>query len=310
MKINKSNPLNQLFLTSKSFRYGRYLITMFPFFAILIQNHFINSLYDVSFILPFVPVFAAGFMYNTFCDASKDPGEKNPITQGSISEKFVLTAILLSLLISIFIFILVYSSKPAIFFFLIYILLWLGYSGLKIRFKESVLGPIVASLVLFIGPSIILLIEFNQFDYGTILLVLGLFIIYIGHEIKHTIIEYKLDKSFDCKTFAVITGKKNANLLEYISLIFGYILLLYCINYFIPNVYPVTFFTILFGISIFSTITYGIMKNYDQDKDLIFNKLPYISTRIYIIILGFLVLNTPLLIIFFVIWILFTDSYL
>lgn len=249
-------------------------------------------------------------MYNTLCDADKDPKEKNPITQGAVSKKFVLTAIILSFLLSLFFTVLIYSSKAAIILTLIYIFLWLSYSGIKIRFKESIVGPVVASIGFFVLPSVMLLSQFNYFSFGSVMLILGLFMIYFGHEIKHTIIEYELDLSFDCRTFAVILGKKNANIVEYISLIIGYIFLLASIYYFIPNYLLIVFFALIFLISMVSTVIYGIKTNFDQNEDVLYNILPYIATRFSIITLGLLILNLPILIVLFVIWILFTDRYL
>ena len=261
-------------------------------------------------LLPFIPLFAAGFMYNTLCDADKDPKEKNPVTQGAVSEKFVLIAIILNFLLSLFFVILIYSSKVAIILAVLYIFLWLSYSGIKIRFKESIVGPVVASIGFFVLPSVMLLSQFNYFSFGSIMLILGLFMIYFGHEIKHTIIEYELDLSYNCRTFAVILGKKDANIVEYVSIIIGYFFLLASIYYFIPNYLLIILFTIIFMFSMISTVTYGIKTNFDQSKDVLYNILPYIATRFSIITLGLLILNLPILIVLFVIWILFTDRYL
>ena len=193
---------------------------------------------------------------------------------------------------------------------LLYIFLWLSYSGIKIRFKESILGPVVASIGFFVLPSVILLTEFNSFSFGSILLILGLFMIYFAHEIKHTIIEYGLDLSFDCRTFAVILGKRNANIVEYGSIIVGFFFLLASIYYFVPNLYIIVLFTLIFIGSLISTIFYGIKENFDKKSDVVFNTLPYIAVRVFIITLGLLILNLPGLIVLFVIWILFTDKYL
>ena len=319
--IEHLDSFRQLYRTSKSLKYGAYFITMFPFFAILIYNGFINSPWALFYILPFIPAFAGGFMFNTFGDRFKDPNGKNPIVKGAISEKFVLTSIALSFLLSILFMILIYSSTIALFLLLLIIFLSLIYSGSKLRLKESIFGPMIASVGFFVLPGVILLTEFNYFSFGSILLILGLFIIYYAHEIKHTILEYELDLSYDCRTFAVILGKKNSNIVEYISLIMGFLLLIISIYYLLPdsyllvqysitNSYIVLAFAIFFIISFILTLLYGIRTGFDQKEDMIYNTLPYIATRTCYITIGLFLLSLPLLVILFVVWILFTDKYL
>ena len=319
--INQLELIRQLYRTSKSLKYGAYFITMFPFFAILIYNGFINSPYALLFILPFVPAFAAGFMYNTLGDKDKDPKNKNPIANGAVSEKSVVTAIIILFLVSIVLMILIYSSKLALLLLFVIIFLSLVYSGFKLRLKESILGPVVASVGFFILPGVCLLSEYNYFSFGSVLLIVGLFIIYFAHEIKHTILEYDLDMSFNCRPFAVILGKKNANMVEYTSLIIGFIVLLTSIYYLIPNSYMIPYyyfsnfyiillFAIFFILSMITTVFYGVKTNFDQKKDIILNTLPYIATRTCYITIGLFLLKLPVLIILFVVWILFTDKYL
>ncbi|MGZ7067919.1 MAG: UbiA family prenyltransferase [Methanobacterium sp.] len=305
-----------LFDASRPLICSRHLITVFPFYAILVHYGFINSFWSLLLIIPFIPLFAAGFMYNTICDADKDPKEKNPITGGVISQKLALTSLVLLILLSIFIFILVYSSMTAFLLFLFLLFLWLAYSGIKIRFKERIIGPVIASVGFFVLPSAIILTEFNFFNLGIFSLILGIFFIYTSHEIQHTIIDYESDLSFKCRTYAVITGKKIASISEYIFLIIGFILLLFSLNYFIGNLYVLVIFAAFFSLTILSSILYGIHKNFQISKydfNLINNFtifFPYIATRLYLIILGCLILNLPILLVFFVVWILFTDKFL
>ena len=58
-----------LYRASRRFPYLEQLILVFPFYAILTMNGFINSPYSLLLILPFIGVMTAGFMYNTICDA-------------------------------------------------------------------------------------------------------------------------------------------------------------------------------------------------------------------------------------------------
>ena len=294
----------QLYRTTKSLKYGPYLVTMFPVFALLFYNGLINSPWSVAYIIPFIPAFAAGFMYNTVCDAKMDPAEKNPITSGAISKRLVLTSAVILFLVSILLLLLIYSSETAWLLFLVLIFLWFSYSGLKLRFKESILGPIIASIGFFVLPPAILLSEFNFFSFESIMLILGIFLIYLGHEIRHTVLDYESDLSFNCKTFAVILGKKNSTLIEYITLIMGYAFLLVSIYYFIPDLYLTLLFTIVFIACAVSTIIYGIQRNFDITEDVVLNTIPYTVTRIALVVLGLLILNLPIVLILFIIWIL------
>lgn len=319
--MNSFKSFVQVYRTSRSLKYGGYFITMIPFFAILIYSGFINSPWDLLYILPLVPAFAGIFICNAIGDSEKDPKSKNPVTQGVISKKFLKICLILVYLLSILFLVLIYSSTASLVYLIILLVLGLIYSNFKLRLKESILGPVVASLGFFVLPSIILLAEFNYFSFGTIMLLIGLFTIYFAHEIKHTIIEYELDRSFDCKTFAVRTGKTKANIIEYISILIGFIFLLASIYYLIPNsymfvtyqiptLYVIIVFTIFFFLSMLFTVYYGFITNFDQKEDEIYNTLPYIASRTCYITIGLFLLNLPLLVIIFAIWLLFTDKYL
>jgi len=307
--------------SSRSLKYGGYFITMLPFFAILINKGFINSPLTLLYILPLIPAFAGGFILNAICDADKDPKSKNPVTQGNISIKFLYVSITLLYILSILLLLLIYTSLASLVFLLLLLLLAGIYSGFKLRMKESIFGPVVASFGFFVLPSVILLAQFNYFSFGTVMLLIALFIIYFAHEIKHTIIEYDLDLSFDCRTFAVIIGKKNANIAEYISLFLGFSFFIASIyyllpnsymipSYYIPTFYVMSVFIIFFFLSLFFTVFYGFKTNFDQKDDLIYNMLPYIASRTCYITIGLFLLNIPLFAIIFAIWLLFTDKYL
>lgn len=300
-----------LYLSSRKFPYYGYLITVFPIFCILISNGFINSLNSLLMLFPFVTAMTAGFMYNTFCDADQDPEDKNSITRGDVSKKLVLSSIIILSIGSLIFTALLYSSITSMIIFLIYLFFWLAYSGLKIRFKETIFGPGIASIVLYVGAPIVLVGQFNYFNNVTSSLLLGLFFIYFGHEIKHTILDYKEDFLSNCKTYAVIIGKKNAIISEYITLIIGYIFLITSL-YFYSGIFNIFFigFVILLTVSIISTISFGSRLKLDINNDAFLYKFPYVSTRIFIIMFGCLVLNIPLLLAFFILWILFMDLYI
>jgi 4-hydroxybenzoate polyprenyltransferase len=287
----------------RGFPYGRYLITVFPVFAILIHNGLISSPWSFSLIFPFIFIIAAGFTYNAICDADKDPIEKNVIASGNFRKNYALILLVSLIIISLGLFLIIYTSKVSLFFFILYIILWLTYSGLYVRFKESVLAPIIASIVLWVGAPFVILTEYQYFNFDTTVLILGLFFVYIGHEIKHTTVEYDLDLSYNCKTFAVRFGKKYATLMEYIAIIIGYTFLSIGAYRLLDNFIFTIIFALIFLISMISTISYGYKVNYDLSKDLIFITLPYSMTILFIIAYSCIQLQLPLLLTMFVMWI-------
>ena len=108
--------VTSLMQAMKAFPYIGYLITFVPFFAILLSKGLLITPSSFLLISPFIFVMAAGFMYNTICDAEKDPVDKNPITSGELSKKGVLYCSVTSILISLVLFMLFYTSKTALFF--------------------------------------------------------------------------------------------------------------------------------------------------------------------------------------------------
>lgn len=295
---------------ARRFPYLEQLIVVFPFYAILMASGVISSPYTLVLVFPFVGIMAAGAFYNTICDASMDPQEKNPITRGLISEKTTRNGMLLAIIISIVLFILFYKNYIAFLIFLFYIFLWLAYSGLKIRFKESYFGPIGASFIGYTAAPLVLLVEFNYFNAPTILLLVGLYLVYLAHEIKHTVVDFDEDKDADCKTFAVrINNKRNSTLMEYLLLIVGFILFLessYLIG--LLSLFN-TIFIVLFSVSMFFTIFYGLKTKFNINE-VIFTAIPYISTKVFLIVFACVVLNLPALLILFIVWIMFMDKYL
>jgi 4-hydroxybenzoate polyprenyltransferase len=296
-----------LYRAARMFPFLNNLIMVFPFYMILFVNGYINSAYSLLLVLPFIGAISAGFMYNTICDAPFDPKHKNPITRGDINEKTVRKGIIVSIIVSILLFVLFYKSYQAFILFLFYIFLWFAYSGFKIRFKETFLGPFIASLMGFLIPSI-LLINFNFFNYPSILLLISYFLIYLAHEIKHTVVDYDEDKVNDIKTFAVIVGRSFSSIIEYFLLIISTVLLLVS-SYSIGNaeIFNIIF-AVLFLISIISTIAYGFKNRFAVDEYL-FNALPYMLIKIFIIVYAGLVIDLPGLLILFLVWLALLDKY-
>ncbi|MDD1774509.1 MAG: UbiA family prenyltransferase [Methanobacterium sp.] len=296
-----------LFRAARMFPYLNNLIMVFPFYMILFVNGYINSAYSLLLVLPFIGAITAGFMYNTICDAPFDPKSKNPITRGDITEKTTRKGIILSIIVSLLLFVLFYKSYQAFILFSLYIFLWFAYSGFKIRFKETFLGPFIASFMGFLIPFI-LLVNFNFFNYPSILLLISYFLIYLAHEIKHTVVDYDEDKVNNIKTFAVIVGRGFSSIIEYLLLIISTVLLLVS-SYSIGNaeIFNIIF-AFLFLFSIISSVVYGF-KNKFAVKEYIFNALPYMLIKIFIIVYAGLVFGLPGLLILFLIWLSLLDKY-
>jgi 4-hydroxybenzoate polyprenyltransferase len=289
---------------ARAFPYERYLVTLFPFFALLLASSKIGASEILLFILAFAFAIAAGFIYNTICDAEKDPIAKNPITRGDMSTKRAVRALVLLLFVATVLFIWASQSILAIFSFVVYMWIWFAYSGLGVRLKESVLGPVAASIVLWSGPPLLLLVSFSYLNISATLLALGLFSIYIGHEIQHTIIDHDIDVTYDNKTFAVILGKQRTSIVLYAALTFGAIFLLASVCF--P---PASFgtgilllFALLFIISIVTTALYESRRNYDLRGAVRLTVLPYVVTTVFIITFGLTVLRLPLIFAFFASW--------
>jgi len=289
---------------SRAFPYERYLLTLFPVFALLLASSKIGASEILLLLLAFVFVLAAGFIYNAVCDADKDPKAKNPISRGDLSTQGAILALVLSLFIATVLFILASRSILAIFSFVVYLYCCLAYSGLGVRLKESVLGPFAASFVIWSGPPLVVLVSFGYFNISAGLLVLGLFSVYASLEIEHTLIDHDLDVTYDNQTFAVVLGPKLASIIAYTALTFGSVFLL-ASAYFPPPSFSTSIlllFALLFIISIISTALYSSRRNYHFHAGVPLIAVPFVVTAMFIITFGLVVLHVPLILVFFALW--------
>jgi len=172
--------------------------------------------------LPFIFADAAGFVYNNISDIKDDPYMKaNPLVRGEISLARARIVLGISLALSIISFLLLYKTSVARLVYFAYLFLCLAYSGLGVRFKETLAGPLVAAFIIWVGGPFILLTEFNNFDPVTIGLVLGSWLVFIGREILHTISDYESDMHSGYRTFAVRVGLRISGWLQNIAFIAG-----------------------------------------------------------------------------------------
>ena len=85
----------------------------------------------------------------------------------------------------------------------------------------------VASYILWVVPSLLLLIEYSLFNPVTICLISGIFLIFSAHEIHHQIADYMGDKQTNVKTLTVKIGLKKAFLISNITSSLGFLLIAY-----------------------------------------------------------------------------------
>jgi 4-hydroxybenzoate polyprenyltransferase len=311
--INISDRLKKAFRTiiyvyyaSKCFPFGDYFFVVFPFISILLTDGLMNSIWDLLLVIPYGISMASGFIHNTICDLATDPKEKNIIGQGHLQKGLAENSMVILMLLAIISSIILYNSWIAIALFWSIILMALAYNGLGMRLKESMFGPIIASITLWIGAPLVILTEFNYIKNSLVLLlVFGIFFVYIGYEIQHTIRDYEIDLAYGNKTFSVRAGKKNAVMVEYLSVFLGYILLISSIytysHYIFTN--ALIFCVIVFALSLGLAIAYGIKVKFNIERNSIFPVIPYHITKLFILFYGLLILKIPEAILVFIIYI-------
>ena len=253
-KIDRISKIG-LLIYKRFFPYQHYFIITFPFFALLIkENPLIESWWSISYLLP--PFFSliAMFVYNELCDSKTDDISRNYVKQGKISRKEAKIVIILSIISSTISALFIYQSLATIALLCIYNFNSLAYSGLKIRFKTTLLGPFSASFILWIGPALILLTDFSLWTRTSIGLLLGTFLVFSAHETHHQFYDYSQDKHMNVKTLTVRIGKKNTLIISTIISIIGFITLLLGMYSNIPSIYIAIFSTFLILYMIFQQI--------------------------------------------------------
>ena len=210
----------------RHFPYTEMLALFLPIYAYLYVQGRIKSPFTLLLMLPFIFADAAGFVYNNITDIKDDPYMKaNPLVRGEIGLARARIVLGISLALSTISFLLLYKTDVARFVYFAYLFLCLAYSGLGIRFKETLAGPLVAAFIIWVGGPFILLTEFNNFDPVTIGLVVGSWLVFVGREILHTISDYESDMHSGYCTFAVRVGLRLSGWLQNIAFIAGAMLL-------------------------------------------------------------------------------------
>jgi 4-hydroxybenzoate polyprenyltransferase len=107
-----------------------------------------------------------------------------------------------------------------------YLFLCLAYSGLGIRFKETLIGPLIAAFIIWTGGPLVVALEFHILIPVMIWLLVGSWLVYISRETLHTIDDYEADRQSGYRTLAVRVGKTTANRFKYIAFGAGIMFLL------------------------------------------------------------------------------------
>jgi 4-hydroxybenzoate polyprenyltransferase len=287
------NSVTTLFQLTRALSYTRFLFMLVPFFSLLASDNIVSSpVLVISLIIPFVFLHAAGFTYNFMCDVHVDSVDKNPITKGSISKNKASLLLLAFLLISAILFTFFYRSVAAFLLFAVYMFFWLSYSGLKIRFKESLIGVFVASFVLWVAAPLILITEFSYFSNTVVAILLFVFLTYAGQEMLHTILDYDNDSAKNCKTFAVQAGRKKAIIIMCMLILVGYLCILW--NSVSSGDFVLQVLSFLYGVGYVTIVAIQIL-SYRLQHSLQFlwvsGRWPFLLARLYLLILSLIFLE-------------------
>ena len=282
-----------LLIGGRAFPYTHFFVATFSFLALLIASNIISlgDFHTLFYLIPCFFTLLALYPHNELCDKEFDPPNKNMITRGEVLEDDALLSSVLFTLLAIISAVVLYKSLLTIGVFCSYVVFTLAYSGLKLRFKTTIAGPFVASYILWVGPSLILLTIFSFWNNITISLLLGIFLVFSAHELHHQIDDYISDKKLNARTLAVRFGIKKSLFISGILTIVGFLLILYSMYFSIQYFYVVVF---AFFISLF-VVLQSIMAS--TRKVLVINNIPtkLILTSYGCIILGFSSLITLLI---------------
>lgn len=133
---------------------------------------------------------------------------------------------------SIIVFLPFVQSPSSVLVLVLYVVLWFAYSGAELRLKETAVGPLVASWVLWCGGPAVLLINYAVKDESLLLLWLSLFLFYVGNEVNHQLGDYKEDRAVAVRTFTVRVGLQVAIFVRYLTVVLS--ILLFCWSISLP----------------------------------------------------------------------------
>lgn len=288
----------------RHFPYTELLVVFFPFYAYLIALGYVTSPFALLLMVPFILTNAVGFIYNNITDVN-DPLAKNPIVAGAITLRQAQAVFVLFFIASIISFVLQYTSLTAWSIFFVYYFFGLAYSGLGLRLKESLVGPIVASFIIWVGGPLVLTAEFNVFNGVTGALLVGTFFVYIGRETYHTIIDYNNDLKSKNHTLAVTVGLRGACTVKDITFLVGSTLFLFSIYSYFQG-WPSDFISILLILLVI--VSAALVIAYDLGVRFYDPRNPWLLTKLFYVWYAAVLLRFDALIALLFIWVFLTSK--
>lgn len=281
------------------------LAPFLPLYAYLWIQGYINSPSALLMMSPFVFADAAGFVFNNITDIEDPYFKENPIVRGEIAWGQARIVLVVCLAISTLLFLLLYTTPVVFMIYFPYLFLCLAYSGLGLRFKETLLGPVVASFIVWVGGPLILTTEFMAFDGFTIGLLVGSLLVYIGRELHHMITDYENDLRSGYRTFAVQLGVQASSLLEAAAFVSGSVVLMISVLSFLGS-WPRNWISfLLIAILSLATIIQVVCNLMGMATD---SRSPYLLVRVFYVLCSAVILKVAPLIALFFLWIFLTSK--
>lgn len=211
---------------TRHFPYTEMLAVFMPVLAVAWAQGRARPPHGLAQLAPFLFAFAAGFIYNDLTDRRDPSYKRNPLLHGEVAERTVRSLLGVALALSCIGFLALYRSVSALALAAVYLCLCLAYSGLRLRFKETWLGPPVASVIIWTGGPLILALELGVCQWPVAVFLLGAWLIYAGREIHHMVSDYLCDLASGYRTFAVRLGVPRARRVENGLVLAGLLLLM------------------------------------------------------------------------------------
>lgn len=269
------------------------IFTMAPFMALIAHHGRVTvSPYLLLYIVPFIFGGMATFLINDIGDIEHDPAEKNVITKGEVSKITAVMAFLFLFVLGTALMFLIYRSTLAYVVYFAFAALGFTYNSPVLRLKDSLLGPLVAAGFLWMSTPSIFLAEFGYFGWDALLLLGGLFLVYIAYEVRHTICDCDVDIKYGGRTFAVITGERRARMVEYALLGAGSLVLVFDMSYIFGLEYVLftALLILLFVLAIAPELLWDVGADFSSGYRA---AMPYMVTKVYVALVAFMILMLP-----------------
>lgn len=161
----------------------------------------------LALLAPFVLVLTAGYVYNDLCDLDDPPGKGNPVADGLVTAATARLVLALALAAGLAAFAALFRQPLAWLAFGAWLLLTLAYSGLGIRLKETLAGPALGTLVLWVGAPLVLALELAAVDASLLALLAAAWLMFTACELAHTLVDFDVDSRSGYRTCAQRLGR-------------------------------------------------------------------------------------------------------